>query len=170
MEKLHETIADIALNVGARIHENDDVDSRELIASIIDWAKEFEQLHLSTDWGETDYILTIYEFSQKKWSEYIGYINIDERIKRTTADTLRGIEELKELWKKYVVEKGTIPLGGYVPLNTRSWERMELMKHYNGVPFLRSYFGTEVALSDFADMHTLERLHDIVFLKKINRH
>lgn len=166
MEKLHETIADIALNVGARIHENDDVDSRELIGCIIDWAKEFEQLHLSTDWDETDYILTIDEFSQQKWREYIGYIPTDERIKRTTADTLQGVEDLKALWKKYVMEKGLVPLGGYVKLNTGAWERMELMKHHNGVPFLCTFFGIGYELSKSADMHTLQRLHDIVFSDK----
>lgn len=169
MKKIHETIAYIALNIGEQIHKRDEVDSRDLVTNIDRWAEEFEKLHQDTDWDTEDYIETVEKFSQKKWREYIGYIPTDERIKRTTADTLRGIEELKELWKKYVVEKGTIPLGGYVKLNTGAWERMELMKHHNGVPFFCTFFGIGYELSKSADMHTLERLHDIVFLNKKNK-
>lgn len=72
--RIYDAIADIALNVGHLINDNDEFDSRKLVSEIVDWAKEFKQLHKDTDWEESnkDYILTIDSFSKKKWYTFIG--------------------------------------------------------------------------------------------------
>lgn len=72
--RIYDVIADIALNVGHLISDNDEYDSRLLVSEIVDWAKEFKQMHKDTDWteGDKDYILTIDSFSEQKWYSFIG--------------------------------------------------------------------------------------------------
>lgn len=62
---LCETVADIAYIAGdSQFYSGD---SRADIATIIEWAKEFEELHSTTKWGEDiDYIDTVYEFTKTK--------------------------------------------------------------------------------------------------------
>lgn len=65
-----EVIADLALNAGNdKLHEVQD-NSRELISSIIYWAREFMEIHAHTNWDTTDYILTVDEFYQMKADEF----------------------------------------------------------------------------------------------------
>lgn len=68
--KLYEAIADIAFNMGWE--HFDDIDSREMVRCIIQWAKEFEKAHEKTDWAsEADYLAEIDEYSSTKIAEYL---------------------------------------------------------------------------------------------------
>lgn len=70
-ERLLETLADIAFNAGWR--QPEDVDSRELVWKIIDWAREFESLYKDVKWseGDMDYITMIDQFANEKLDEYL---------------------------------------------------------------------------------------------------
>ena len=65
--KILEAVADIAYTAGYKKYSSGD--SRQDISDFIWWAEEFEKTHLSTDWGEVDYILTIDEFVRQKLKE-----------------------------------------------------------------------------------------------------
>jgi hypothetical protein len=43
-------------------------DSRADVSLFVQWAEEFEESHLKTNWNESDYILLIDEFVPKKIS------------------------------------------------------------------------------------------------------
>lgn len=67
---LHETIADIAFNMGWE--HFGDIDSREMVRCIIQWATEFEKTHEKTDWAsEADYLAEIDGYSSTKIAEYL---------------------------------------------------------------------------------------------------
>lgn len=59
-----EVIADIAYEAGRSGYKEDN--SRETINQIITWANEFTEAHKCTDWSTTDYLETIYHFSDEK--------------------------------------------------------------------------------------------------------
>lgn len=59
-----EVIADIAYEVGQVGYKNEN--SRETINQIIAWAKEFSETHKDTDWSMTDYLETVYDFTDEK--------------------------------------------------------------------------------------------------------
>jgi hypothetical protein len=62
--KLFEAIADIAFIAGQKgFHSGD---SREDIAEIIRWGKEFEAVHEDTDWDEVDYNEAVEAFAANK--------------------------------------------------------------------------------------------------------
>ena len=65
--KILEAAADIAYTAGYKKYSSGD--SRQDVSDFIWWAEEFEKTHLSTDWGEEDYILTIDEFARQKLKE-----------------------------------------------------------------------------------------------------
>jgi len=65
--KILEAVADIAYTAGHKKYTSGD--SRQDVSDFIWWAEEFEKTHLSTDWGEVDYILTIDEFVRQKLKE-----------------------------------------------------------------------------------------------------
>ncbi|MEL1245150.1 hypothetical protein AAEO56_12810 [Flavobacterium sp. DGU11] len=62
--KLFEAIADIAFIAGQKGFFSGD--SREDIAEIIRWGKEFEAVHEDTDWDEMDYNTAIEAFAANK--------------------------------------------------------------------------------------------------------
>ena len=62
--KLFEAIADIAFIAGQKGFCSGD--SREDIAEIIRWGKEFEAIHEETDWDDTDYTTAIEAFAANK--------------------------------------------------------------------------------------------------------
>jgi hypothetical protein len=62
--KLFEAIADIAFIAGQKGFCSGD--SREDIAEIIRWGKEFEAIHEDTDWDEVDYSTAIEAFAANK--------------------------------------------------------------------------------------------------------
>ena len=65
---LLEALADISYIAGTEKFYGGD--SREDIANFIDWAKEFEALHMETKWGfDLDYIETITSFAMEKISQ-----------------------------------------------------------------------------------------------------
>lgn len=71
-EKLLETVADIAFNVGwERIDSAAFGGSRAMVQQMIAWAREFEQLHGGCDWCYCDYIDAIDEFTTKKLEAFI---------------------------------------------------------------------------------------------------
>ena len=62
--KLFEAIADIAFIAGQKgFHSGD---SREDVAEIIRWGKEFEAVHEDTDWDEVDYNEAVEAFANNK--------------------------------------------------------------------------------------------------------
>ncbi|AWH84322.1 hypothetical protein HYN59_03965 [Flavobacterium album] len=62
--KLFEAIADIAFIAGQKGFFSGD--SREDIAEIIRWGKEFEAIHEDTDWDEVDYTAAVEAFAANK--------------------------------------------------------------------------------------------------------
>ena len=62
--KTLETVADIAYIAG--YHKYYSGDSRLDISQYIQWATEFEKIHLDTDWDVSDYMLLIEEFTERK--------------------------------------------------------------------------------------------------------
>jgi len=65
--KILEAVADIAYTAGYKKYSSGD--SRQDVSDFIWWAEEFEKTHLSTDWGEEDYILMIDKFARQKLKE-----------------------------------------------------------------------------------------------------
>lgn len=63
-QKLLETIADIAYLAGQKGYYSGD--SRADISKYIYWATQFEKEHLKTDWGNTDYIIAIENYTLEK--------------------------------------------------------------------------------------------------------
>lgn len=63
--KLLEAVADIAYNAGVQ-RLFDEQDSREVIMNLIDEAREFEKIHVETNWDEKDYLIEIDKFYQEK--------------------------------------------------------------------------------------------------------
>lgn len=63
--KLLEAVADIAYNAGVQ-QLFDEQDSREVIMNLIDWAREFESIHVETNWDEKDYMMEIESFYKDK--------------------------------------------------------------------------------------------------------
>ncbi len=59
-----EVIADIAYEAGQAGYKEDN--SREAINQIIAWANEFSEAHKNTDWSTTDYLETVYHFTDEK--------------------------------------------------------------------------------------------------------
>ena len=59
-----EVIADIAYEAGQAGYKEDN--SREAINQIIAWANEFTEVHKNTDWSTTDYLETVYLFTDEK--------------------------------------------------------------------------------------------------------
>lgn len=59
-----EVIADIAYEAGQAGYKNEN--SRETINQIITWANEFTETHKDTDWSMTDYLETVYRFTDEK--------------------------------------------------------------------------------------------------------
>lgn len=59
-----EVIADIAYEAGQAGYKEDN--SREAINQIIAWANEFTEIHKDTDWNMTDYLETVYRFTDEK--------------------------------------------------------------------------------------------------------
>jgi hypothetical protein len=59
-----EVIADIAYEAGQAGYKEDN--SREAINQIIAWANEFTEAHKNTDWSMTDYLETVYDFTDEK--------------------------------------------------------------------------------------------------------
>lgn len=70
-ERLLETIVDIAFNAGWRRPE--DVDSRDLVWKIVDWAREFEKKYKNVVWneGDMDYLVMIDRFANEKLDVYL---------------------------------------------------------------------------------------------------
>jgi hypothetical protein len=62
--KLFEAIADIAFIAGQKGFYSGD--SREDIAEMIRWGKEFENIHEDTDWDIEDYTAAIEAFAANK--------------------------------------------------------------------------------------------------------
>lgn len=60
-----EILVDIAYEAGANSYGAEG-DSRSLVKDIISWADEFMKLHEGTNWGEVDYIETVYDYVAKK--------------------------------------------------------------------------------------------------------
>lgn len=72
-ERLLETLADIAFNVGwERIDSAEFGGSRAMVKQIIAWAKEFERRSVGIDWDICDYIDAIDEFTNEKLEEFIS--------------------------------------------------------------------------------------------------
>ena len=71
-EKLLETVADIAFNIGwGRMDEAVFGGSRAMVKQIIAWAKEFEAKYEGAAWNEDiDYIETIDRFANEKLTEW----------------------------------------------------------------------------------------------------
>ena len=69
--KLLETVADIAYIAGQQKFYSGN--SRADISEFIYWAHEFEKKNLKTNWDESDYILTIEEFTNEKMRNH--YVN-----------------------------------------------------------------------------------------------
>ncbi|WP_320888914.1 DUF4866 family protein [Bacteroides sp.] len=59
-----EVIADIAYEAGQVGYKEEN--SREAINQIIAWANEFTETHKDTDWSMTDYLETVYRFTDEK--------------------------------------------------------------------------------------------------------
>jgi hypothetical protein len=59
-----EATADIAYHAGHVGFTTGD--SRADVSLFVQWAEEFEESHLETDWDESDYIMLIDEFVHKK--------------------------------------------------------------------------------------------------------
>lgn len=59
-----EVIADIAYEAGQAGYKEEN--SREAINQIIAWANEFTEIHKDTDWSMTDYLETVYDFTDEK--------------------------------------------------------------------------------------------------------
>lgn len=64
-----EALVDIAYEAGTR-NFRPTGNSRDIVDTMINWANEFTCKHKNTDWNETEYLDTIYEFTDKKISEY----------------------------------------------------------------------------------------------------
>jgi hypothetical protein len=64
IDKIHETIADIAYIAGSKGYFTGD--SRGDISEFIYWAKQFETINKFTDWNVKDYISKIEEFTGAK--------------------------------------------------------------------------------------------------------
>lgn len=62
---LKEVLVDIAYEVGARGYGAEG-DSRSLVKDIISWADEFMRIHENTNWGETNYMETVYDYVTEK--------------------------------------------------------------------------------------------------------
>lgn len=63
-QKLLEAVADIAFYAGRKQFYSGD--SRADVSEFIRWAKEFEHIHRHTDWDNTDYLLSIEEFTESR--------------------------------------------------------------------------------------------------------
>lgn len=81
-ESLQEAITDIALQVGNAKFIS--IDSRLVVSLIISWAKDFEKINASAEWGvntELDYLESIEQFAEIKIAEAIkngdGYIDTE---------------------------------------------------------------------------------------------
>lgn len=62
--KLLQAVADISYIAGYEKHYSGN--SRFDISEYIWWAKEFEQIHKKTDWGNEDYMLAIEQYANDK--------------------------------------------------------------------------------------------------------
>ena len=62
--KLLQTVADISYIAGCGKYYSGN--SRFDISEYIWWAKEFEQIHKKTDWGNEDYMLAIEQYANDK--------------------------------------------------------------------------------------------------------
>ena len=62
--KLIQTVADISYIAGYKKHYSGN--SRFDIAEYLIWAKDFEQIHLVTNWDIEDYMLTIEQYANQK--------------------------------------------------------------------------------------------------------
>lgn len=71
-ERLLETLADIAFNVGwTRIDSAEFGGSRAVVQKMIAWAREFECRAVGIDWNDRgDYIDAIDEFTDEKLEEF----------------------------------------------------------------------------------------------------
>ena len=66
-QKLLEAVADIAYQAGQQKFYSGD--SRSDVSEFIHWACQFEKENSKTDWSNTDYILSIEDFTSKKIDE-----------------------------------------------------------------------------------------------------
>ena len=62
--KLLEAVADISYIAGTEKQSSGN--SRFDISEYIWWAKEFEEIHKNTDWGNEDYMLAIEQYANDK--------------------------------------------------------------------------------------------------------
>lgn len=68
---LCEAVADISYIAASENYKTDD--SREMISQFIEWAKEFELIHKTIEWGinsPLDYIDSIYHFAIFKLNQW----------------------------------------------------------------------------------------------------
>lgn len=118
--RLHEAIADIAMNMGAKWQANalsdeiQDIDSRDLVDNIVDWAHEFEDSHRNTDWEKEDYISTIDQFSELKWNQYLDdngvVLQPDEETQVLTEQNLHTLDELNSALEAKFPHGAIIPV------------------------------------------------------------
>lgn len=67
---LQEVIADIAINIPNELKELEH-DSRFLTKEIVGWGEEFCSMNQTNDWQESDYLLEVDAFAERKFKEFL---------------------------------------------------------------------------------------------------
>lgn len=71
-----EVLLDIAINMDfERLKIKYNFDSRDLVRAMMSWTDEFIKIHQNTDWEETDYFLTVDDFSDQRLAQFINELN-----------------------------------------------------------------------------------------------
>ena len=80
-----EVVQDLTLDCFSAIKERMDIDSREILSAIRDWAIEFDKKY-GTEFPDGDYLDKIDFFAERKVMEFLGMSKIEQRVFNMIAD------------------------------------------------------------------------------------